>query len=288
MRFHKYFSRRIFSGDSVLLFRSMFSSPFLSAINYSGPIIYLEHVIVRMTISNITGRRGNIGASLTSPSGTVSTLLGYRKQDSGRSYWFGSSISGYNDWPFMSVQFWGEDPTGQWTLNVTAINNSTAIISGIEVMFYGVSEVPEAVANIPDQCHPNCSRGCAREGSDFCDSCIHLRNAYTLECIDECPSGYTERNGYCYDSSLPIEECNSPLKIKKGGYLAIIYILCIFLKPDTTSGSCVDAGYKSCCTDENCEVKVRTSITSCFCDALCHDHGDCCSDIFDIGCTKNG
>ena len=48
---------------------------------------------------------------------------------------------------------------------------------------------------------------------------------------------------------------------------------------------CVDAGYTSCCTDENCEVRVETSPVSCFCDAACHDYNDCCSDILDIGCT---
>ena len=194
----------------------MNSSPFVSTINYSGSVKYLEHVIVIMTISNISDeKRGNIGASLSSPSGTVSTLLGYRPYDYD---YFGDDINrGYFNWPFMSVMFWGEDPTGQWTLTVTPFGNSIATISGIDFQFYGVSEVPEAVANIPARCHSDCRRGCAREGSNFCDSCVNLRNAYTLECINECPPGYTQRNGYCYDSNHPVEECNSPLKKKDEG-----------------------------------------------------------------------
>ena len=58
---------------------------------------------------------------------------------------------------------------------------------------------------------------CAQEGSEFCDACVNLRNAYTLECIDTCPLEYTEHNGYCYDSTLPTRVCNSPLKEKEEG-----------------------------------------------------------------------
>ena len=196
----------------------------MSTINYSGSVQYLEHVIVTMTISNITDeKRGDIGASLSSPSGTVSTLLGYRQYDYD---YIGYDFNrGYLNWPFMSVMFWGEDPTGQWTLTVTSLGNTTATISGIDFQFYGVSQVPQAVANIPDQCHSDCRRGCARQGSNFCDSCVNLRSAYSLDCINECPPGYTQRNGYCYDSSLPVEECNSPLKKKDEGYCDIRIIV---------------------------------------------------------------
>ena len=184
----------------------------MSEVDYSGSIQYLEHVIVTMNISDISeGIRGDIGVALTSPSGTVSTLLGYRYFDDG-----GDT---YINWHFMSVMFWGEAARGTWTLNVTSVGlSTTATISGVKFEFYGVSEVPEAVANIPAQCHSDCRRGCAREGSNYCDSCVNLRNAYNLECVDDCPPGYTERNGYCYDSSVPTEQCNSPLQTKEEGY----------------------------------------------------------------------
>ena len=193
----------------------------MSAINYSGSVQYTEHVIVKLTLEmEEKEQRGDITVNLTSPSGTSSTLLGPRSI--GDDFYsilvfiFARSEE-YIDWPFMSVMFWGEDPTGEWTLTVGSVNiNTTVNVSDVEFQFYGVSEVPEAVANIPDQCHSDCRRGCAREGSEFCDSCVNLRNAYTLECIDQCPPGYTERNGYCYNSSLPVKECNSPLKVKEG------------------------------------------------------------------------
>ena len=154
--------------------------------------------------------RGDIAVHLTSPSGTVSTLLGYRVAD--------DSQEGYINWPFMSVMFWGENASGEWTFRITSDSSSTSVrMSGLKIHFYGVSQVPQAVANIPARCHSDCRRGCAREGSNFCDSCDNLRNAYTLECINRCPQGHTQRNGYCYDSSLPVEECNSPLKVKEEG-----------------------------------------------------------------------
>ena len=152
------------------------TTPFTSTINYSGSIQYLEHVVVTMNITTNIGSRGDIRIELTSPSGTLSTLLSYRDND--------GSNDGYFDWPFMSVMFWGEDPTGEWSLNVITRGPTEAIVSDVEFQFYGVSSIPESVANIPDECHSDCRRGCAQEGSEFCDACDNLRNAYTLECID--------------------------------------------------------------------------------------------------------
>ena len=170
---------------------------------------------VEVESSSFSGKRGDIKIELTSPSGTVSTLLGHRDDDFVR--------GGYFNWPFMSVMFWGEDPTGKWTLIITTQSSLTdVIVYDIEFQFYGVSSIPESVANIPDECHSDCRRGCAQQDSEYCDACVNLRNAYTLECLDTCPLGYTERNGYCYDQSIPTEECSTPLKDKAGGWLRLV------------------------------------------------------------------
>jgi hypothetical protein len=29
--------------------------------------------------------------------------------------------AGFEDWPFLSVHFWGEDPTGEWTLGEATV-----------------------------------------------------------------------------------------------------------------------------------------------------------------------
>ena len=155
--------------------------------------------------------------------------------------------------------------------------------------FYGVSSVPESVANIPDECHSDCRRGCAQEGSEFCDACVNLRNAYTLECIDTCPLGYTERNGYCYDSTLPTRVCNSPLKEKEGGIYGsmISLIFMTIINYYNYVGSCVDAGFTGCCIGENCTVFAPSLPFSCYCDALCYVYDDCCDDISSIGCYED-
>ena len=56
------------------------------------------------------GSRGDMQLELTSPSGSQSILLHYRS--------FDTLSTTYTDWPFMSVHFWGEDPSGQWTLTL--------------------------------------------------------------------------------------------------------------------------------------------------------------------------
>jgi subtilisin family serine protease len=67
----------------------------------------LEEVLV--TISTTHGRRGDLAASLTSPSGTRSRLFIHSTGD--------TSSSAIN-WTFLNHAFWGENPRGTWTLTV--------------------------------------------------------------------------------------------------------------------------------------------------------------------------
>jgi subtilisin-like proprotein convertase family protein len=184
----EHFSPHPNSGQATL------NAPFTTSLDFEGFIHYLEHVVVIISASAINqSSRGHIQIKVTSPSGTNSTLLEQRPYD--------KEPGEYRYWPFMSVHFWGENPIGEW--NLAIYTDSLANVSEVEFHFYGVSTTPEAVANIPDQCHSDCRRGCAREGSNFCDSCLNLRNASTLECTDDnmCTHGYTRCNGYCYDAS---------------------------------------------------------------------------------------
>ena len=144
--------------------------------------------------------RGDLQIELLSPSGTRSILLPYRNYD---------VVPGmYRNWPFMSVHFWGENPAGQWTLTVRHRGrNGTVSLVVHNVTFYGTADIPAAVQRIPTQCDPMCARGCAAAGPEFCDACDNLRNADTLECINRCPSGYTEKNGYCYNSTGAVTPC---------------------------------------------------------------------------------
>ena len=79
-------------------------------------------------------RRGDIKIELTSPQGTKSVLLPYRNYDF-------VNAEGYDDWPFMSVHFWGENPIGTWTLKITYKSTSGYVsMSGLSMTLYGTSE----------------------------------------------------------------------------------------------------------------------------------------------------
>jgi len=80
----------------------------LKANGCRGYIDRLEHVQVHMDLEH--NRRGDLSLTLTSPHGTSSQILSPRSND--------DSSEGIRDWTFMTVHNWGEDPTGEWTLEV--------------------------------------------------------------------------------------------------------------------------------------------------------------------------
>ncbi|XP_035673145.1 proprotein convertase subtilisin/kexin type 6-like [Branchiostoma floridae] len=68
----------------------------------------LEHVQSVMTIDH--ERRGDLSVKLTSPKGTESQLMSTRSRD--------DSTDGFQEWAFMTVYNWGEDPLGTWKVTV--------------------------------------------------------------------------------------------------------------------------------------------------------------------------
>ena len=197
--------------------RATRSRPVVITQTYSGSITFLEHVVVNVTViptGRSDPRRGHISLEIRSPSRTATTLLKFRSID--------DTNRDYIRWPFMAVAFWGEDPRGTWRLTIRSQSHDTnADYSNLRFQFYGTAVTPPAVARIPSRCHSDCARGCAAPGSEFCDVCTNLRNAYTMECIDRCPTGYTQRNGYCYNHTRPEPVCNSKLlTLTSGMYYA--------------------------------------------------------------------
>ena len=89
-------------------------------------------------------KRGDIKIELVSPSGTKSTLLPYRKYDF-------INAEGYDSWPFMSLHYWGEDPTGTWTIHVyfkSSYGYVSVHVNSFEI--YGTNIIPEAFSHIPN------------------------------------------------------------------------------------------------------------------------------------------
>ena len=149
-------------------------------------------------------RRGDVEIELESPSGTSSTLLPHRDYDF-------INTEGYDNWSFMSVHFWGEDPTGAWTLR-TSFRASSGHIAVKHVSFemYGVAEVPLSVSSPPSSCHSSCARGCHAEGPGNCDACRNYRLVSTLECVNECPNGTHPYNKYCLIDSEDSDSVQCP------------------------------------------------------------------------------
>jgi proprotein convertase subtilisin/kexin type 5 len=74
----------------------------------NSEIRYLEHVQCKISLRFFP--RGNLRILLTSPMGTTSVLLFERPRD--------VASSNFDDWPFLSVHFWGEQAHGRWTLEI--------------------------------------------------------------------------------------------------------------------------------------------------------------------------
>lgn len=69
----------------------------------------LEHVVAHITFD--CTRRGEVELLMTSPQGTQSKLLTKRRHDI-------SSVRSFS-WKFMSLHYWGENPSGTWSLKMS-------------------------------------------------------------------------------------------------------------------------------------------------------------------------
>ena len=161
-------------------------------------------------MENAHPRRGDIRITLTSPQGTESVLLPYRNYDF-------VNEEGYDDWPFMSVHHWGENPVGQWTLTVNFRSRSGYVsMRGLSMMLYGTAVTPQAVQNIPTDCNALCVSGCSGPSSNHCDACRNLRVASTLACVNSCPKGTHEYHSYCLGEEPPTTASPQEFRLSNG------------------------------------------------------------------------
>lgn len=102
----------------------------------ANEVRFLEHVQCKISLSFFP--RGNLRILLTSPMGTTSTLLLERMHD--------ATSSSFDDWPFLSVHFWGESAEGRWNLQILNAGNNHATQPGIlkkwQLIFYGTAIDP--------------------------------------------------------------------------------------------------------------------------------------------------
>ncbi|KAF7250666.1 Proprotein convertase subtilisin/kexin type 5 [Varanus komodoensis] len=162
--------------------------------NPNHHVIYLEHVVVRITITH--PRRGDLAIYLTSPSGTRSQLLANRL--------FDHSMEGFKNWEFMTTHCWGEKAAGDWILEIydtpSQLRNvkTPGKLKEWSLVLYGTSIQPYSPRNaflkaervrlspIEDPtedyggddyagpCNAECSKvGCGGPGPDHCNDCLH-------------------------------------------------------------------------------------------------------------------
>uniref|UniRef100_A0A8C6TYA3 Proprotein convertase subtilisin/kexin type 5b n=1 Tax=Neogobius melanostomus TaxID=47308 RepID=A0A8C6TYA3_9GOBI len=187
-------------------------------------VIYLEHVVVRITI--LHPRRGDLSINLTSPSGTKSQLLANRL--------FDHSTEGFKNWEFMTTHCWGEKAAGDWVLEIYdspfqlrsqkvpgKLKEWSLVLYGTSVHPYTRSDKPRSVeedeevlmmCTFSGPCDPECNEnGCEGPGPHHCINCLHYFLKFknnTRMCVSECPSGFfRDDRKRCKKCSASCETC---------------------------------------------------------------------------------
>ncbi|XP_067378152.1 proprotein convertase subtilisin/kexin type 5b isoform X1 [Channa argus] len=178
--------------------------------NTNHHVIYLEHVVVRITITH--PRRGDLSINLTSPSGTKSQLLANRL--------FDHSMEGFKNWEFMTTHCWGEKAAGDWVLEIydspsqLRSQKVPGKLKEWSLVLYGTSVHPysslrsdkprstdmltptdeEFAEEYNGPCDSECNEnGCEGPGPHHCINCLHYFLKFknnTRMCVSECPSGF--------------------------------------------------------------------------------------------------
>ena len=102
--------------------------------NLPGSNIITEHVTLRLSVNHTA--RGDLEITLFSPSGTASRLTEVRADND----------DNYSNFTFSTVQNWGENSSGIWTLKVadrkSAANTNGGTITNAELTVFGVFAPP--------------------------------------------------------------------------------------------------------------------------------------------------
>ncbi|MGH0154134.1 UNVERIFIED_CONTAM: hypothetical protein FKN15_026176, partial [Acipenser sinensis] len=191
--------------------RSVYKAPGC-ADNSNHHVIYLEHVVVRITITH--HRRGDLSIYLTSPSGTKSQLLANRRDIP---FTIGAMVreGGFNvkadkiKKKNVASQLRAK-PEKAWIDALVAgkLKEWSLVLYGTSVHPYSPRFAPPKVekprspveTTTPDYseytgpCDPECSDGgCDGPGPHQCIDCLHyflkFKN-HTRTCVSECPSGF--------------------------------------------------------------------------------------------------
>jgi Ca2+-binding RTX toxin-like protein len=111
---------------------------FTMSFDIDSPLM-VEHVELGIDLRH--QRIGDLIITLTSPNGTVSTLMDRPTVNDERPFGLSGQDSGVPThllWDFSSVQFWGEEATGTWTITVTDVRaEQIGTIQSLSLRVYG-------------------------------------------------------------------------------------------------------------------------------------------------------
>ena len=140
-------------------------------------VMKLEHVRVYVTLNHRS--RGSLRIVLTSPAGTRSELLAPRDRD--------YSSDGFQNWPFMTVFSWGENPVGTWKIEVTDTKNVMGEFKKWSIRLYGTCEDNRNITPADSElCSKNCKKGCQEPFNKFCPNCSMYCHCDDGECLPLC------------------------------------------------------------------------------------------------------
>lgn len=161
--------------------------------------------------------RGQLEIYLTAPSKTTTQLLFRREQD--------RSPRGFNQWEFMSVMFWDENPAGDWILEIRNVGKSsyTGALKYVALQFSGTDgenthgmatnvkiqqtdDAKPAPTQIISAPRPdNCQTAISEYECDICSDNFYL---FQGSCVSSCPLHYGHQNSpkkfceKCHDDCL--------------------------------------------------------------------------------------
>ncbi|KAL4219234.1 proprotein convertase subtilisin kexin type [Mactra antiquata] len=157
---------------------------------------HLEWVELSMIYSGYY--RGDVQIDLESPQGTRSTIFSRRKFDK-------AGLSQIVQWTFMSVHFWGENPSGNWTIRLIDKESTTGMyLYSWQLIFYGTITDPHSGSptggvlgshcNNSDDCSGITNGGCLLDGK-ICIKCEDKYRIIGSYCVLDGWSG-----GFCNDT----------------------------------------------------------------------------------------
>ena len=104
----------------------------------NGSITRAEHVTLQLTVTDIP--KGNLTITLTSPSpGNTTSTFCIPHSD---------TLNKFENWKFMTVRSWAENPNGNWTLTVTNNGTTTGNLTDARLVVYGTATPAAATTSV--------------------------------------------------------------------------------------------------------------------------------------------